>query len=97
MSSTSQGKGSADGSALVQVELRASDKSIAYFERLGWEREGEVRKGISWGAWFVWYCNRIGYVGWAHGFSVSGRVGAGRVSVQEATVRLSRWINAHEL
>ncbi|KAG9127959.1 hypothetical protein FRC07_006976 [Ceratobasidium sp. 392] len=70
MSSTSQGKGPADGSALVQVELKARSKAIPYFEHLGWQRElGEVRKGISWG----------------------------RVSVQEATVRLSRWINAHEL
>ncbi|KAG8680239.1 hypothetical protein FRC08_016447 [Ceratobasidium sp. 394] len=97
MSSTNQGKGPADGSALVQVELRARNKAISYFERLGWEREGEVRKGISWGAWIVWYWNQAGYAGWAHSVSVSGRVVPGRVSVQDATVRLSRWINAHEL
>ncbi|KAG8682613.1 hypothetical protein FRC09_016649 [Ceratobasidium sp. 395] len=98
MSSTNQGMGPADGNAIVQVELKARSKAISYFERLGWEREpGEVRKGISWGAWFIWHMNQVGYVGWAHSLSVSGRVVPGRVSMQEATVRLSRWINAHEL
>ncbi|QRV94091.1 GNAT family acetyltransferase [Ceratobasidium sp. AG-Ba] len=97
MSSTSHGKGPADGNAVVLVELKSRDKAIGYFEKLGWEREGEVRKGISWGAWFLWHFNKVGYVGWAHSMSVAGRVVPGRVSVQDSTVRLTRWINAHEL
>jgi ribosomal protein S18 acetylase RimI-like enzyme len=52
-----------EGDALISVELRVRNPVVGYFEKLGWEREPEVRRGLThWGEFgktVVWYRARL--------------------------------------
>lgn len=73
-----------DGSAIVSVDVRKGVEG--YFERLGWEREEVGRRGLPWGELFG-----VG-VGFGEG-RLTGVDGLGH----SEEVKLSKWINAHQL
>lgn len=70
-----------DGSALVSVDVRKGVEG--YFERLGWEREQVGRRSLPWGEFFG-----VGLGEWLMSLGGLGH---------SEEVRLSKWINAHQL